>query len=57
MTSEPETDLKRLENRLRTFVNWPVTHIQPAELARAGKYSKIQVDKNGIKFSSQVFII
>jgi hypothetical protein len=37
MSSEPEIDLKRLENRLRTFDNWPVTHIQPSELARAGK--------------------
>lgn len=48
MTSEPEIDLKRLENRLRTFDNWPVTHIQPAELARAGK---IFSNKKWHKFS------
>lgn len=37
MNSETQIDLKRLENRLRTFENWPVNFIQPAELARAGK--------------------
>lgn len=40
MNSDPVIDLKRLENRLTTFEHWPVTFIQPTELARAGNYKK-----------------
>jgi hypothetical protein len=37
MNTDLETnDLKRIENRLRTFDNWPVNFIDKYELARAG---------------------
>lgn len=39
MNTDLETnDLKRIENRLRTFDNWPVNFIDKYELARAGFY-------------------
>lgn len=37
MTSESQIDLKRYENRLRTFENWEVNFIEKADLASAGK--------------------
>ena len=46
MNSDPVIDLKRLENRLTTFEHWPVTFIQPAELARAGNYRKFDFQLN-----------
>lgn len=36
--SRSETDLKIIENRLRTFNNWPIDFITPDNLAQAGFY-------------------
>lgn len=36
MTEGESVDLKIIENRLRTFDNWPVTYINKHDLARAG---------------------
>lgn len=33
-----EIDLKNFENRLRTFVDWPIDFISPESLAQAGFY-------------------
>lgn len=55
MNTEPEptqdNDLKRIENRLRTFNNWPLQFIQPTELARAGNEYKILFCNNFLIFA------
>lgn len=38
-------ELKREECRLATFVNWPVSHISPSSLAKAGFYYTLNVDQ------------
>lgn len=40
-----EAELRREECRLSTFVNWPVTHITPASLAKAGFYYTFNQDQ------------
>lgn len=38
LAARSESDLKIIENRLRTYNNWPVDFITPEQLAQAGFY-------------------
>nr|XP_019530543.2 baculoviral IAP repeat-containing protein 7-B [Aedes albopictus] len=38
-------ELKREEHRLATYVNWPVSHISPSSLAKAGFYYTYNADQ------------
>ena len=38
LSDRSETDLKVIENRLETYVNWPIDFINPEQLAEAGFY-------------------
>lgn len=54
MNIEIETiDLKRIENRLATFDNWPVRFIDKNDLARAGI---VHLFLNLLNFSIKIFI-
>jgi hypothetical protein len=51
----PISDLKIYENRLKTFINWPLTFITPDKMAKAGFYYTGMQDKVRCVYCLHVF--